>query len=157
MEIILNSNHSYERSLMTEETNNQRISRERRKFLLNRLKSQVGPHKRDLYIAAVLSWVQFLMRILSFFLIAKNVEYLYKGQAVVIPIFISLSFTDFLLLHIEQIISSRLIIYFVNSNFRNIIVVFYMIILISIYVLHLFVPNQNISAMSKRFLKCKLR
>ncbi len=74
---------------MTEETNNQRISRERRKFLLNRLKSQVGPHKRDLYIAAVLSWVQFLMRILSFFLIAKNVEYLYKGQAVVIPIFIS--------------------------------------------------------------------
>ncbi len=62
--------------------NQQRISRERRKILLKRLKSEIGPHSRDLYTAAVLSWIQFLMRILSFFLIAKNVEYLYKGEEI---------------------------------------------------------------------------
>lgn len=48
------------------ENQQERISRERRKMLLSRLKSEVGPYKRDLYIAAVLSWIQFLMRILSF-------------------------------------------------------------------------------------------
>lgn len=64
------------------ENQQKRISRERRKRLLRRLKSEVGPHKRDLYIAAVLSWIQFLMRILSFFLIAKSVEHLYKGEEI---------------------------------------------------------------------------
>lgn len=64
------------------ENQQERISRERRKMLLSRLKSEVGPYKRDLYIAAVLSWIQFLMRILSFFLIAKSVEHLYKGEAI---------------------------------------------------------------------------
>ena len=64
------------------ENQQQRISRERRKMLLSRLKSEVGPHKCDLYIAAVLSWLQFLMRILSFFLIAKTVEHLYKGEEI---------------------------------------------------------------------------
>ena len=39
------------------ENQQKRISRERRKRLLRRLKSEVGPHKRDLYIAAVLSWI----------------------------------------------------------------------------------------------------
>ena len=64
------------------ENQQKRISRERRKRLLRCLKSEVGPHKRDLYIAAVLSWIQFLMRILSFFLIAKSVEHLYKGEEI---------------------------------------------------------------------------
>ena len=64
------------------ENQQERISRERRKMLLSRLKSEVGPYKRDLYIAAVLSWIQFLMRILSFFLIAKSVEHLYKGEEI---------------------------------------------------------------------------
>lgn len=64
------------------ENQQKRISRERRKRLLRRLKSEVGPHKRDLYIAAVLSWIQFLMRILSFFLIGKSVEHLYKGEEI---------------------------------------------------------------------------
>ncbi|MDU7846858.1 ABC transporter ATP-binding protein/permease [Streptococcus sp.] len=64
------------------ENQQKRISRERRKRLLRRLKSEVGPHKRDLYITAVLSWIQFLMRILSFFLIGKSVEHLYKGEEI---------------------------------------------------------------------------
>ena len=41
------------------ENQQKRISRERRKRLLRRLKSEVGLHKRDLYITAVLSWIQF--------------------------------------------------------------------------------------------------
>lgn len=67
---------------MAEETSTNRISRERRRVLLARLKSEIGPHKRDLYIAAFFAWIQFSMRILSFFLIAKNIEAIYLGKAI---------------------------------------------------------------------------
>lgn len=64
---------------MSEMQTEQKISRERRKRLLARLKAEIGPYKRHLYIAALFSWFQFLMRILSFFLIAQNIERLYHG------------------------------------------------------------------------------
>lgn len=44
------------------ENQQERISRERRKLLLSRLKSEVDPYKRDLYIAAVLSWIRHIQQ-----------------------------------------------------------------------------------------------
>lgn len=59
-----------------------KISRERRKFLLKRLKQEIGPHKVALYKSAFLGWVQFIMRIVSFCIIAQNIEKLYFGYDV---------------------------------------------------------------------------
>ena len=51
----------------------QKISRERKKALLKRLKEQVSAKQRLIYRSAVLSWIQFLMRVASFALIAYYV------------------------------------------------------------------------------------
>lgn len=56
-----------------------KISREKKKVLLARLKDRIQPKIRILYLAAFLAWIQFLMRIISFYLIAKGVEILYNG------------------------------------------------------------------------------
>ncbi len=62
------------------ENNNDRISRDRRKSLLKRLRSEVGPHNRDIYLGAFFSWIQFLMRILSFYLLAGLIQDLYRQE-----------------------------------------------------------------------------
>lgn len=56
----------------------QKISRERRKELKNRLKKELGNRMRFVYIASFLSWIQFLMRIISFGFIAKGFSNLYN-------------------------------------------------------------------------------
>lgn len=56
----------------------QKISRERRKELKNRLKKELGDRMRFVYIASFLSWIQFLMRIISFGFIAKGFSNLYQ-------------------------------------------------------------------------------
>ena len=56
----------------------QKISRERRKELKNRLKKELGDRMRFVYIASFLSWIQFLMRIISFGFIAKGFSNLYN-------------------------------------------------------------------------------
>ena len=66
----------------------EKISHSRQKQLLKRLKSEVGPHKKDLYISSFFSWIQFLMRILSFFVIAKAIDHLYKGDSISILNFV---------------------------------------------------------------------
>ncbi|WP_421038820.1 ABC transporter ATP-binding protein/permease [Streptococcus hyointestinalis] len=50
-----------------------KISRERKKALLKRLKEQVLAKQRLIYRSAILSWIQFLMRVASFALIAYYV------------------------------------------------------------------------------------
>lgn len=57
----------------------QKISRERRKELKNRLKKELGDRMRFVYIASFLSWIQFLMRIISFGFIAKGFSNLYNN------------------------------------------------------------------------------
>ena len=57
----------------------QKISRERRKELKNRLKKELGDRMRFVYIASFLSWIQFLMRIISFGFIAKGFSNLYDN------------------------------------------------------------------------------
>lgn len=49
-----------------------KISRERRKALLKRLKEYIKPKKKELYLSAFFAYVQFLMRVASFFLIAQS-------------------------------------------------------------------------------------
>ncbi|WP_455092959.1 ABC transporter ATP-binding protein/permease [Parvimonas micra] len=56
----------------------QKISRKRRKELKNRLKKELGDRMRFVYIASFLSWIQFLMRIISFGFIAKGFSNLYN-------------------------------------------------------------------------------
>lgn len=56
----------------------QKISRERRKELKNRLKKELRDRMRFVYIASFLSWIQFLMRIISFGFIAKGFSNLYN-------------------------------------------------------------------------------
>ena len=56
----------------------QKISRERRKELKNRLKKELGDRMRFVYIASFLSWIQFLMRVISFGFIAKGFSNLYN-------------------------------------------------------------------------------
>lgn len=58
----------------------EKISRGRRKELLARLKAEVRPKQKLLYLAAFLSWLQFLMRIISFALLAQALAALYEGQ-----------------------------------------------------------------------------
>lgn len=57
------------------------ISRQRRKTLLKRLKSEIGPHRSSLYWAGFYSWLQFLMRLISFYLIAQVISDLYQGKS----------------------------------------------------------------------------
>lgn len=52
----------------------EKISRSRRKALLARMKSQIGPYKKDIHLAAFYAWIQFLMRVISFAYIAKIFE-----------------------------------------------------------------------------------
>lgn len=59
-----------------------KISRAKRKQLLARLKEQIRPKQKELYVAAFLSWVQFLMRIISFAVIAAAFARLYQGEPV---------------------------------------------------------------------------
>ena len=56
----------------------QKISRERRKELKNKLKKELGDRMRFVYISSFLSWIQFLMRIISFGFIAKGFSNLYN-------------------------------------------------------------------------------
>ena len=60
----------------------EKISRGRRKLLLSRLKAEVKPKQKLIYLAAFLSWVQFLMRIISFALMAQALADLYEGRPV---------------------------------------------------------------------------
>ncbi|HEM4253465.1 ABC transporter ATP-binding protein/permease [Streptococcus suis] len=54
----------------------------RKKALLKRLKERIKPKMKLVYLAAFLSWVQFLMRIISFYLIAKGFVSYYEGGQV---------------------------------------------------------------------------
>ncbi|MGO0052636.1 ABC transporter ATP-binding protein/permease [Streptococcus suis] len=65
---------------MTQEQ--EKISREKKKALLKRLKERIKPKMKLVYLAAFLSWVQFLMRIISFYLIAKGFVTYYEGGQV---------------------------------------------------------------------------
>lgn len=60
----------------------EKISREKKKALLKRLKERIKPKMKLVYLAAFLSWVQFLMRIISFYLIAKGFVTYYEGRQV---------------------------------------------------------------------------
>jgi ATP-binding cassette subfamily C protein len=58
----------------------EKISRSRKKQLLARLKEQIQPKKSLIYLAAFLSWIQFLTRITSFALIAQALTEFYEGK-----------------------------------------------------------------------------
>lgn len=78
---------------MTENPN--KMEHSQQKQLIKRLKSELGPHKYELYIAAFLSWIQFIMRILSFFIIAKAVDALYQGNDIsILNLVLSLLFLN---------------------------------------------------------------
>ena len=62
---------------MTQEQ--EKISRSRKKELIARLKEQIQPKMKLVYLSAFLAWLQFIMRILSFVLIAKVLSDLYEG------------------------------------------------------------------------------
>lgn len=66
----------------------QKITRERRKALRGRLNQQLGPHQRTLHIASFLAWIQFVMRIISFALIAQALGQLYAQQPVQLPLLV---------------------------------------------------------------------
>lgn len=66
----------------------EKISREKKKALLGRLKERIRPKRGTLYLAAFLSWVQFLMRIISFYFIAQEIARLYAGETVQVWSFI---------------------------------------------------------------------
>lgn len=59
------------------ELGKKKISRERRKELKNKLKAELGEKKKLVFKTAFLSWLQFLMRIISFGIIAKGFSNLY--------------------------------------------------------------------------------
>lgn len=67
---------------------NQKISRERRKELRKRLDSYIGPHHKHLQLAAFFGWIQFLMRVLSFALIAQLIQQLYLQQSIQLWLFV---------------------------------------------------------------------
>ncbi|HEL1194197.1 TPA: ABC transporter ATP-binding protein/permease [Streptococcus equi subsp. zooepidemicus] len=56
-------------------------SRAKKKMLLRRLKERIAPKRFLLYVSAFLSWLQFLMRLMSFYLIAKQFTAFLAGQA----------------------------------------------------------------------------
>lgn len=57
----------------------QKISRKRRKELKNRLKKELGDKMKVVYLSSFLAWIQFLMRIISFGVIAKGFSNLCNG------------------------------------------------------------------------------
>ncbi|HEL1242626.1 TPA: ABC transporter ATP-binding protein/permease [Streptococcus equi subsp. zooepidemicus] len=59
----------------------EKISRAKKKMLLRRLKERIAPKRFLLYVSAFLSWLQFLMRLMSFYLIAKQFTAFLAGQA----------------------------------------------------------------------------
>lgn len=59
----------------------EKISRAKKKMLLRRLKERIAPKRFLLYLSAFLSWLQFLMRLMSFYLIAKQFTAFLAGQA----------------------------------------------------------------------------
>ncbi|HEL0633238.1 ABC transporter ATP-binding protein/permease [Streptococcus equi subsp. zooepidemicus] len=59
----------------------EKISRAKKKMLLRRLKERIAPKRFLLYVSAFLSWLQFLMRLMSFYLIAKQFTAFLGGQA----------------------------------------------------------------------------
>lgn len=61
-----------------------KITRERKRLLQKRLKEQVKPQIHQLYKAAVLSWIQFLMRVISFGVIADVFYRLYTKQEILL-------------------------------------------------------------------------
>ena len=60
----------------------EKISRSKKKQLLARLKEQIQPKMGLIYLAAFLSWIQFLTRIASFALIAQALAEFYEGKQV---------------------------------------------------------------------------
>ncbi|HEM3503922.1 ABC transporter ATP-binding protein/permease [Streptococcus suis] len=66
----------------------EKITREKKKALLKRLKERIKPKMKLVYLAAFLSWVQFLMRIISFYLIAKGFMTYYEGGQVALVGFV---------------------------------------------------------------------
>lgn len=58
----------------------EQISRKKRKALLARLKERIQPKMGLVLFSAVLSWVQFLMRLISFFLIARGFAAYLEGK-----------------------------------------------------------------------------
>ena len=79
---------------MTEEQ--EKISRGRKKVLIARLKELIQPKMKLIYLSAFLAWLQFIMRILGFALIAKVLSDLYEG----IPLnFLSVLFWLFFFCH----------------------------------------------------------
>lgn len=61
-----------------------KISRTRKKHLLKRLKQEMTPKRGILYFSAFLTWLQFLMRLLSFALITATLVRFYQGASVAI-------------------------------------------------------------------------
>lgn len=59
----------------------EKISRAKKKMLLRRLKERIAPKRFLLYLSAFLSWLQFLKRLMSFYLIAKQFTAFLAGQA----------------------------------------------------------------------------
>ncbi|HEL0664604.1 TPA: ABC transporter ATP-binding protein/permease [Streptococcus equi subsp. zooepidemicus] len=59
----------------------EKISRAKKKMLLRRLKERIAPKRFLLYLSAFLSWLQFLMRLMSFYLITKQFTAFLAGQA----------------------------------------------------------------------------
>ncbi len=66
----------------------QKISRERKKYLLTRLKQQLGKNKKYVYLISFFSWFQFLMRVISFGYIAKIIVSLVKNETINYSLFI---------------------------------------------------------------------
>ncbi|MFF1072106.1 ABC transporter ATP-binding protein/permease [Streptococcus pyogenes] len=58
------------------------ISRGKRKRLLKRLRERIAPKRYLLYVSAFLSWLQFVMRMISFYLIAKTFSTFILGHAI---------------------------------------------------------------------------
>lgn len=67
----------------------QKITRERRKWLQKQLKLQMQERKSTLYIAALFSWGQFMMRLVSFVLIAMAFGQIYQGQTISIGLLLA--------------------------------------------------------------------
>lgn len=60
----------------------QKITRERRKWLQQELKAQMGDRKKVLMIAALFQWGQFLMRLISFGVVAWGFQEIAAGRQV---------------------------------------------------------------------------
>ncbi|MGT2933838.1 ABC transporter ATP-binding protein/permease [Streptococcus catagoni] len=62
--------------------NKKTMSRQEKETLLKRLKERIAPKMGLIYLAAFLAWLQFLMRVISFYLIAQSCYRLYQGKTV---------------------------------------------------------------------------